>query len=171
MKKHLVMLILIALIGLSGASSEKKLDMQVGYNFGSTNFNQDIDPSGQESMVMIKDGSFQPSVLTVPIGTTVEWHNQDGVQHSVVSNIQGLFDSGILMPGEKYAYNFNAPGSYGYHCGIHTGMQGTITVTGTAARQVSSSIANPGPTARQQAERDWQRPDRRGAEQPGAKSL
>jgi plastocyanin len=151
MKKHLVVLILIALIGLSGASSEKKLDMQVGYNFGSTNFNQDIDPSGQESMVMIKDGSFQPSVLTVPIGTTVEWHNQDGVQHSVVSNIQGLFDSGILTSGEKYAYNFNAPGSYDYHCGIHTGMQGTITVTGVAARQVSSSIVNPGGQAAGQA--------------------
>ena len=124
MKKYVVMLILFMLISLSGAVSEKKADQQVGYNFGGLKLNQVIDPSGSATTVNIKDNSFQPSVLNVPIGATVEWHNQDGVQHTVTSDIQGLFDSGVLMPGKKFAFKFNAPGSFGYHCSIHQGMQG-----------------------------------------------
>ena len=139
MKKYLSIVILIMLISLSGAVSDKKLDSQVGYNFGDVKLNQVDDPSGSATKVNIKDNSFKPSILTVPVGTNVEWHNQDGVQHTVTSDIQGLFDSGVLNPGKKFDFTFNTPGSYGYHCSIHPGMQGTITVTGTAALQDSSS--------------------------------
>ncbi|MCX6673755.1 MAG: cupredoxin family copper-binding protein [Methanothrix sp.] len=133
------MLILFTLISLSGAVSDKKLDSQVGYNFGDVKLNQVDDPSGSATKVNIKDNSFKPSTLTVPIGATVEWHNQDGVQHSVTSDIQGLFDSGVLNPGKKFVFTFNTPGSYGYHCSIHPGMQGTIIVKDTAVLQYSSS--------------------------------
>ncbi|MCX6678595.1 MAG: cupredoxin domain-containing protein [Methanothrix sp.] len=121
MKKHLLIAILIMLVCLSGAVSEKRLEQQVGYNLN------------------IKDNSFLPSTLNVPVGATVEWHNQDGVQHTVTSDIQGLFDSGVLMPGKKFTFTFNAPGSFGYHCNINPGMQGVITVTGTAALQDAAS--------------------------------
>jgi hypothetical protein len=46
------------------------------------------------------------------------------------------------MPGKKFAFKFNAPGSFGYHCSIHSGMQGAITVTGTAALQDSPSLGS-----------------------------
>jgi plastocyanin len=140
MKRYLSIMILIMLVSLSGAASEKKLDQQVGYNFGDVKLNQVIDPSGSAITVNINDNSFQPSFLNVPIGATVEWHNQDGVQHTVTSDIQGLFDSGVLMPGKKFTFKFDAPGSFGYHCSIHQGMQGTIVVTETAALQDSSSL-------------------------------
>ena len=139
MKKYLSIVILIMLISLSGAVSDKKLDSQVGYNFGSVKLNQVDDPSGSATTINIKDNSFKPSSLEVPVGTKVEWHNQDGVQHSVTSDIQGLFDSGVLNPGKKFDFTFNTLGSYGYHCSIHPGMQGTITVKGTAILQDSSS--------------------------------
>ena len=42
------------------------------------------------------------------------------------SDIQGLFDSGMLMPGKTFTFAFNAPGSFGDHCSIHSGMQGEI---------------------------------------------
>ena len=138
MKIYVVTLILLTLISLSGAVSEIKLEQQVGYNFGSVKLNQVDDTSGSATTVNIKDNSFMPSTLTVPVGATVEWHNQDGVQHTVTSD-QGLFDSGVLMQGKKFAFKFNAPGSFGYHCGIHSGMQGTITVKGTAVLQDSPS--------------------------------
>jgi plastocyanin len=139
MKKYLSIVILIMLISLSGAVSEKKLDSQVGYNFGGVKLNQVDDPSGSATTINIKDNSFKPSTLTVPVGTKVEWHNQDGMQHTVTSDIQGLFDSGVLNPGKKFDSTFKTPGSYGYHCSIHPGMQGTITVKGTAILQDSSS--------------------------------
>jgi plastocyanin len=138
MKIYVVTLILLTLISLSGAVSEIKLEQQVGYNFGGVKLNQVEDTSGSATKVNIKDNSFMPSTLTVPVGATVEWHNQDAVQHTVTSD-QGLFDSGVLMPGKKFTFKFNAPGSFGYHCSIHQGMQGTITVKGTAVLQGSPS--------------------------------
>jgi hypothetical protein len=61
------------------------------------------------------------------------------VQHTVTSDVQGQFDSGVLNPGKKFDNKFTIPGIYGYHCSIHPGMQGTITVIGAAALQDSSS--------------------------------
>jgi plastocyanin len=142
MKKYVVMLILFTLVSLSGAVSEKKLDSLVGYNFGDVKHSQVDDPSGSLAMVNIKDNSFKPSTLTVPLGATVEWHNQDGVQHSVTSDIQDLFDSGVLNPGKKFTFKFETPGSYGYHCSIHPGMKGTIIVKDTAALQDSTSTGS-----------------------------
>ena len=141
MKRHLLILIMIMLVSLSSAASEKNPDQQVGYNFGDMTLSQVVDPSGSAVNVNIKDNSFQPPVLNVPVGATVEWHNQDSVQHTVTSDIQGLFESSVLMPGEKFAFKFNTLGSFGYHCSIHPGMQGAITVKGTATPQGSSSLA------------------------------
>lgn len=138
MKKCLLVVILIMLIGLSAAVSEKKLDQQVGYDFSGAQFDQVGNPSNSITKVNIKDNSFNPSTLSVPVGETVEWHNQDGVQHTVTSDIQGQFDSGVLNAGKKYSRKFTIPGVYGYHCSIHPGMQGTITVEGTAAMQDTS---------------------------------
>ena len=139
MKKYIVMLILFTLISLSGAVSDKKPGSQVGYNFGDVKLNQIDDPSSSATKVNIKDNSFKPSTLTVPVGAAVEWHNQDGVQHSVTSDTQGLFNSGVLNPGKKFVFTFSTPGSYDYHCNIHPGMQGTIIVKDT-----DSSSSGPG---------------------------
>jgi len=151
MKGYLLSLVLIMLIGLSGAISND-LQMQTGYNLASLDMNSASVASGSiasgsiasgsiasgsiESAstvaVEIKDSSFKPSLLTVPVGTTVVWHNSDALSHSVVSDIQGLFESGKIKKGKEYAYTFNSAGSFGYHCGIHSGMKGTVTVTETA---------------------------------------
>ncbi len=135
MKWFLAIAILIMLFNLSVAVSEKELDQQIGYNFGAVQLDQTGNPSDTVIEVIIKDNSFRPSLLSVPVGATVQWHNQDAVQHTVTSDIQGQFDSGVLMPGKKYASKFSSPGSYGYHCNIHSGMQGTIKVTAAAAPQ------------------------------------
>ena len=36
--------------------------------------------------------------------------------------------SGVLNPGNTYAFTFNTPGTYSYHCAIHPQMRGTIIV-------------------------------------------
>ena len=135
MNRCLSIAILILVISLSSAAPEKKLDQQVGYDLSAVQLDQNGNPSDSAIKVSIKDNSFRPSILSVPVGATVEWHNQDGVQHTVTSDTQGLFDSGVIMPGKKYSHKFSASGSYGYHCGIHSGMQGTITVTSTATQK------------------------------------
>ena len=80
--------------------------------------------------VTIKDHMFMPAAVTVPVGATVSWTNEDGAPHTVTSDERGLFGSGWKFKGGHYAFQFTKAGTYPYHCSIHKGMHGTVTVTG-----------------------------------------
>lgn len=88
---------------------------------------QDQTPSNVT--VQISLASYQPDSLTVPAGTTVTWINRDVVRHTVTSDEEGLFDSGRLREGESFSYTFKEPGTFNYHCTIHSIMHGTVIVT------------------------------------------
>lgn len=79
--------------------------------------------------VTIANMSFGPSSLSVKVGTTVTWKNTDGYAHTVTSNDGTSFDSGNLAGGASFSYKATAVGTYDYHCRIHSGMTGTLTVT------------------------------------------
>jgi plastocyanin len=69
--------------------------------------------------------------LTVSPGTTVTWHNNDAVRHTVTSDT-GLFD-GNLPGGADFQFTFSQPGTYPYYCKPHggpggKGMSGVIIV-------------------------------------------
>ncbi|HPS92773.1 MAG TPA: cupredoxin domain-containing protein, partial [Methanothrix sp.] len=156
MKRCLSIAMLILVVSLSAAAPEKKLDQQVGYDFSTLQLDQSGDPSDSVIKVSIKDNSFRPSLLSVPVGATIEWHNQDAVQHTVTSDTQGLFDSGVIMPGKKYRHKFSASGNYGYHCSIHSGIQGTVTVTATgASAQQDSPSAGSTSAGREESPASW----------------
>ncbi|MCJ7443620.1 MAG: cupredoxin family copper-binding protein [Methanotrichaceae archaeon] len=134
MKKYILILILLLLIAFSCDAKDQISKEKVK----SRNNQADVDIS-PEAKVAIKNLSFQPRDLTVLAGTTVTWHNQDGIDHTITSDI-GLFDSGVINPGKKFSFNFDAPGSYDYHCSIHPNMQGGIIVTGSEPAVVSTPI-------------------------------
>jgi plastocyanin len=77
--------------------------------------------------VAIQDLAFQPNALTVPVGSTVTWTNNDSTQHTVTAD-DGSFDSGILQQGGTFSQTFATAGTFAYHCTIHDSMTGTITV-------------------------------------------
>jgi plastocyanin len=85
--------------------------------------------------VAIQNFAFNPASLTIAAGTTVTWTNLDSPTHTIVSDatsnyqVGALFMSGQLTQGQKFSFTFSTPGTYLYHCGIHTFMKGTITVT------------------------------------------
>jgi plastocyanin len=81
--------------------------------------------------VAVYQGTFFPKTLEVAAGARVVWHDQ-ATQHTVTSD-QGLFDSGILGPGQEFAFTFAQPGTYPYHCMLHGapggfGHSGTVVV-------------------------------------------
>ncbi|MBI5654137.1 cupredoxin domain-containing protein [Candidatus Uhrbacteria bacterium] len=88
-----------------------------------------IDKQLDNTRVTITIGSvnngFVPPTVTVKKGTNVTWTNNDGAQHSVVG---GWGQSQPLNYQGTYEHVFNTVGSFDYHCGIHTVMQGTINV-------------------------------------------
>ena len=78
--------------------------------------------------VAIQGSSFSPSTLTIEVGDTVLWTNRDGIQHTVTSNTGTELDSPLLSNDQTDQHIFNAAGSFGYHCTVHAGMTGTVTV-------------------------------------------
>jgi plastocyanin len=95
--------------------------------------------------VHMKDFKFNPAAVTVPVGSTVTWVNDDEVFHTVTSDeTSGPLKSSNVNKGETYAYTFNAEGTFAYHCIPHSihdmsghgpmysGMVGTVTVTSGA---------------------------------------
>ena len=76
---------------------------------------------------------FDPSSLSVKVGTTVVWTNKDSAAHTVTSGDptagpSGQFDSGIIKPGNTFKHTFTNTGTTSYYCSIHPWMTGKIIV-------------------------------------------
>ncbi len=137
MKRCMLIMLLILLVGSYSALAADQSSKQVKLDLGTIRITEPT-LSETENTVIIKDFSFQPAILSVPVGTKVTWHNQDSVGHTVISEDQGLFESRVLASGDKYTFQFNNAGSYKYHCSIHPSMKGEIVVT--AATMLSKSM-------------------------------
>lgn len=78
----------------------------------------------------------QPFMLKVPVGTRVMWINNDSSIHTVTSGsvyyhrpLLGMFfDSGKLLPGQTFTYQFNHTGAYTYVDTLHGWVTGLVMV-------------------------------------------
>jgi plastocyanin len=83
--------------------------------------------AGNPLQIIMSNLSYQPQQLTVKVGDTVTWVNQDGPQHDVVAN-GGEFKSALLDNGGTFSFTFAKAGTYKYYCSIHPNMVGTVVV-------------------------------------------
>ena len=81
----------------------------------------------QVHFIDISGMAFSPSTLTISVGDTITWTNQDSAPHSATGD-NGEFDSGTLSNGQTFSFTFTTTGTYTYHCAIHNGMTATIIV-------------------------------------------
>lgn len=77
--------------------------------------------------VTIKDFAFAPATLTVAVGDTVTWTNNDSAIHTVTAD-DGSFDSGDLAQGDTFTQTFDTAGTFAYHCAMHPSMVAEIVV-------------------------------------------
>jgi plastocyanin len=77
--------------------------------------------------VKIDNFTFAPQRLTVKVGTTVSWTNEDDIPHTVAST-SNTFRSKVLDTDDKYSFAFTTAGSFEYFCSLHPHMTGTIVV-------------------------------------------
>jgi plastocyanin len=80
----------------------------------------------EETMVTIDNFTFEPSALTVKVGTTVTWKNRDDIPHTLVS--AGKFKSKALDTDDSFSFTFTSAGDYSYFCSLHPHMTGMIKV-------------------------------------------
>ncbi len=75
---------------------------------------------------------YNPSPLTVSVGTTIVWTNNDNTEHTVTEGSPSGntppngFDSGILAPGKTFTHHFDTAGTTQYYCTLHPTMLGEI---------------------------------------------
>jgi plastocyanin len=89
------------------------------------------DPPAAPKPITIKIDNFRftPKELTVPIGATVTWVNDDDVPHTATSKSDPpAFDSKALDTDQTFSFKFTRPGTYKYFCKLHTHMTGTVIV-------------------------------------------
>ncbi len=79
--------------------------------------------------VHIGNFTFSPQTVTVPVGTTITWSNDDDVPHTIVAT-DGAFKSKPLDTGDKFSVTFSTPGVHAYFCSIHPMMTGKVVVKG-----------------------------------------
>jgi plastocyanin len=87
-----------------------------------------------------KKKQFVPSVIAVPVGSTVSFPNFDPIFHNAFSTFAGqIFDVGLYPPGTDEKVRFHRPGVVLVYCNIHPTMSGVIVVVNTPYMAVSKS--------------------------------
>jgi plastocyanin len=80
--------------------------------------------------VCFLSATFSPNALTVAKGTTVSFVNNSGIEHTL--NFDGTRPPGVddigLNNSGTFTRTFNDAGTFKFHCAIHAGMTGAITV-------------------------------------------
>ena len=76
---------------------------------------------------------FIPAEVSVSVGETVTWSNDDSAAHTVTSGIpsegpDGIFDSSLFMAGTTFEHTFDEAGQYDYFCMVHPWMTGKVQV-------------------------------------------
>jgi plastocyanin len=83
--------------------------------------------SAAASGVTIKDFKFAPASITVHVGDTITWTNQDIAPHTASAS-DGSFDTGTIDKGKSGSATFSKAGTIPYICSIHPNMKGTVVV-------------------------------------------
>ena len=72
--------------------------------------------------------SFNPNPATMKVGQTVAWQNTDSTAHDATQDAS-KFGTGTVSAGATSSpIAMSTAGTFTYHCTIHPGMIGTITV-------------------------------------------
>ena len=78
----------------------------------------------------IRGMQFVPAELTVNVGDTIVWTNEDVVPHTATSGVAApiSFDSKELASKQTWQLTVTASGEYAYACTYHPTMTGKLVV-------------------------------------------
>ena len=72
--------------------------------------------------------SYAPNPVTMRVGQTIAWRNADAITHTATQNA-GAFNTGSISAGATSAATMmSTAGTFAYHCTIHPGMVGAVSV-------------------------------------------
>ena len=87
-------------------------------------------PTAKTVDVSIRFPSFSPNPVSINVGDTVRWTNNDTFQHTATGDGgTPAFNTGTINGGQAISHTFNSAGTFPYHCNFHTNMTGTVVVS------------------------------------------
>lgn len=109
------------------------------------------EPSGTTGGTATKPGatvkmpllSFDPVDVTVKVGESVTWVNENGIAHTLEQGTyevdkgtglrtseksDGAFTLDVAKKGDTVSFTYPKAGTFTYFCTIHKGMNGSVTV-------------------------------------------
>ncbi len=82
-----------------------------------------------EHVVTQKGRKFSEKKMTLAVGDTIKFVNDDDVTHNIHSTSSGhAFDVGALKPGKAVTHKFSKPGKVKIRCAIHPKMKIRLTI-------------------------------------------
>ena len=79
-----------------------------------------------------RNKTFIPHVLAIPVGSKVDFRNEDAIFHNVFSlSKPNDFDTGLYRQGASYSEVFKKAGPVQILCNIHSSMLGYVYVVDT----------------------------------------
>jgi len=84
-----------------------------------------------------------PHVMAIPLGSTVEFPNDDPISHNLFSLSTGNgFDLGLYRKGAGKSQKFDTPGLVNVYCNVHPNMSSVIYVMATPYYVFSDPAGN-----------------------------
>jgi len=104
-----------------------------------------------------KNLQFNPSSLTIAVGDTVTWTNDetDGTTHSVVQSGGGAINSPDMPPGSTFSHRFTDAGTVNITCRFHPDMFMSVNVGGSTPPPTSTTTNGPSSGSRSPTSATW----------------
>lgn len=67
--------------------------------------------------------------VAAKVGDVITWTNSDGVPHKVALDDNSCAMSKNITTEAPQSLAFTTAGTFAFHCAIHSGMKGTITIS------------------------------------------
>lgn len=93
------------------------------------------------------EGCFSPKEAAVDVGGKVIFSNADNAAHTFsagdpIDGPSGIFDSGLVPPGDSYEWVPTAAGEVSYFCMVHPWMAGLIVVQAAEQNDTATSSSD-----------------------------
>ena len=106
-----------------------------------SNYNGYEDNGREFDISITDDMKFDPEEITIYVGDTITWTNNDGMSHTATSTSGPTsFDSGNIASGSNWSFTFTEAGTYDYKCDYHSSMTAVIIVIDNS---VKSQLIDP----------------------------
>jgi amicyanin len=133
MTRWLAMLLACLALGLVAAGCGDDDDDGGGGNGAATTEEPaggggDSGGGGGGTEVSMEGIAFEPAEITVSVGDTVTWTNNDSVPHDVTADSFSSGEAGGMAGGDVFEHTFEEAGTFDYVCTVHPGMEGTVVV-------------------------------------------